>query len=200
MNKKVYSSAIKKTPFEYLPSKIIAKMIQNGLLYEEAFDRCVNQNELNVLSDERRKEIFNVCYDRLVNLDNTLLKEFIDGSISTSKFILVYAIASNDPLFLEFLLIQYRDTLLGNKKYISISDFDDFFNLMKEKNAVVAKWTDTTLKQLAGGYRNILVESGLGERIKKNIYSRNVIVSPNVIKRIENIGDKAFLQAVLGVK
>ncbi|HQB80347.1 MAG TPA: DUF1819 family protein [Bacilli bacterium] len=200
MNKKVYSSAIKKTPFEYLPSKIIAKMIQNGLLYEEAFDRCVNQNELNVVSDERRKEIFNVCYDRLVNLDNTLLKEFIDGSISTSKFILVYAIASNDPLFLEFLLIQYRDTLLGNKKYISISDFDDFFNLMKEKNAVVAKWTDTTLKQLAGGYRNILVESGLGERIKKNIYSRNVIVSPNVIKRIENIGDKAFLQAVLGVK
>ena len=108
MNKKVYSSAIKKTPFEYLPSKIIAKMIQNGLLYEEAFDRCVNQNELNVVSDERRKEIFNVCYDRLVNLDNTLLKEFIDGSISTSKFILVYAIASNDPLFLEFLLIQYR--------------------------------------------------------------------------------------------
>lgn len=200
MNKKVYSSAIKKTPFEYLPSKIIAKMIQNGLLYEEAFDRCVSQNELNVVSDERRKEIFNVCYDRLVNLDNTLLKEFIDGSISTSKFILVYAIASNDPLFLEFLLIQYRDTLLGNKKYISISDFDDFFNLMKEKNAVVAKWTDTTLKQLAGGYRNILVESGLGERIKKNIYSRNVIVSPNVIKRIENIGDKAFLQAVLGVK
>ena len=200
MNKKVYSSAIKKTPFEYLPSKIIAKMIQNGLLYEEAFDRCVNQNELNVVSDERRKEIFNVCYDRLVNLDNTLLKEFIDGSISTSKFILVYAIASNDPLFLEFLLIQYRDTLLGNNKYISISDFDDFFNLMKEKNAVVAKWTDTTLKQLAGGYRNILVESGLGERIKKNIYSRNVIVSPNVIKRIENIGDKAFLQAVLGVK
>ena len=200
MNKKVYSSAIKKTPFEYLPSKIIAKMIQNGLLYEEAFDRCVNQNELNVVSDERRKEIFNVCYDRLVNLDNTLLKEFIDGSISTSKFILVYAIASNDPLFLEFLLIQYRDTLLGNKKYISISDFDDFFNLMKEKNAVVAKWTDTTLNQLAGGYRNILVESGLGERIKKNIYSRNVIVSPNVIKRIENIGDKAFLQAVLGVK
>ena len=200
MNKKEYSSAIKKTPFEYLPSKIIAKMIQNGLLYEEAFDRCVNQNELNVGSDERRKEIFNVCYDRLVNLDNTLLKEFIDGSISTSKFILVYAIANNDPLFLEFLLIQYRDTLLGNKNYISISDFDDFFNLMKEKNAVVAKWTDTTLKQLAGGYRNILVESGLGERIKKNIYSRNVIVSPNVIKRIENIGDKAFLQAVLGVK
>ena len=46
---------------------------------------------------------------QIVQIQNisTLLKEFIDGSISTSKFILVYAIASNDPLFLEFLLIQY---------------------------------------------------------------------------------------------
>ena len=128
MNKKEYSTAIKKTPFEYLPSKIIAKMIQKGCLYDEAFEKCVTENEIGIVSDERRKEVFNVCYDRLINLDEMLLKEFIEGSISTSKFILVYAIANNDPLFLEFLLIQYRDTLLGNKNYISISDFDDFFS------------------------------------------------------------------------
>lgn len=200
MNKKEYSSAIKKTPFEYLPSKIIGQMINKGILYDEAYRKCVDNNELNIISDDRRKEVFNVVYDRLVTLDEKLLQEFLNGSISTSKFILVYSIASNDPLFMEFLLIQYRDTLLGNKKYISISDFDDFFNLMKEKNSVVAKWSDTTLRQLAGGYRNILVESGLGQRIKKNIYSINVIVSPSVVKRIEVIGGKAFLQAVLGVK
>ena len=200
MNKKEYSSTIKKTPFEYLPSKIIGQMINNGILYDEAYKRCVINRELNVISDERRREIFNVVYDRLVSLDEKLLHEFLNGSISTSKFILVYAISSNDPLFMEFLLVQYRDTILGNKKYISISDFDDFFNLMKEKNSVVAKWSDTTLKQLAGGYRNILVESGLGQRVKKNIYSTSVIVSPNVVKRIEDVGGKAFLQAVLGVK
>ena len=200
MNKKEYSSTIKKTPFEYLPSKIIGQMINNGILYDEAYKRCVINRELNVISDERRREIFNVVYDRLVSLDEKLLYEFLNGSISTSKFILVYAISSNDPLFMEFLLVQYRDTILGNKKYISISDFDDFFNLMKEKNSVVAKWSDTTLKQLAGGYRNILVESGLGQRVKKNIYSTSVIVSPNVVKRIEDVGGKAFLQAVLGVK
>ena len=200
MNKKDYSCAIKKTPFEYLPSKIIGQMIYNGILYDEAYKRCVINRELNVVSDERRREIFNVVYDRLVSLDEKLLHEFLNGSISTSKFILVFSIASNDPLFMEFLLIYYRDTLLGNKNYISISDFDDFFNLMKEKNNIVAKWSDTTLKQLAGGYRNILVESGLGQRVKKNIYSTSVIVSPNVVNRIENVGGKAFLQAVLGVK
>ena len=200
MNKKEYSSSIKKTPFEYIPSKIIAKMIYSGISYDEAYERCVTNNELSVVSDERRREIFNVVFERLIRLDNQLLKEFIESSISTSKFILVYAIADNDPLFMEFLLLQYRESLIGAKKYISISDFDDFFSIMKERNIVVAKWSDTTLRQLAGGFRNVLVESGLGERIKKNIYTRKIIVNPSVVQRIDNIGGKAFLQAVLGVE
>lgn len=43
MNKKVYSSAIKKTPFEYLHSKKIAKIINSGLIYNEAFELCVKK-------------------------------------------------------------------------------------------------------------------------------------------------------------
>lgn len=200
MNKKKYSSAIKKTPFEYLVSKKIAKLIKDGIVYEVAFEQCVNKSELNIVSDERRKEVFNVVYDRLIGIDSFLLNQFLNSSVSTSKFILVYAIATNDPLFMEFLLIQYRGALLGNKKYISISDFSDFFDLIKEKNAVVASWSNTTIKQLSGGYRNILVESGLGKRVKKNIYLNGIIVNPSVVQYLENKGEKAFLQAVLGVK
>lgn len=199
MNKKEYSSSIKKTPFEYIPSKIIAKKILSGVSYDVAYEECVTNNELNIVSDERRREVFNVVFERLIRLDNQLLKDFVDSSISTSKFILVYAIADNDPLFMEFLLIQYRESLVGTKKYISISDFDDFFNTLKEKNVVVAKWSQNTLRQIAGGFRNVLCESGLGDRIKKNIYSRTVIVNPSVVDRINAIGGKAFLQAVLGV-
>ena len=100
---------------------------------------------------------------------------------------------------MEFLLIQYREALFG-KRYISISDFDDFFALEKEKIPVVASWGKTTLTQLAGGYRNILVESGLGKRIKKNIFVDKPIINPTVVKHIESRGGKPFLQAVLGVK
>lgn len=89
---------------------------------------------------------------------------------------------------------------MGTKNYISISDFDDFFATLKEKNIIVAKWSDRTLKQIAGGFRNILVESGLGERVKKNIYIKRVIVNPSIVNRIDAIGGKAFLQAVLGVE
>jgi len=200
MNKKIYSSAIKKTPFEYLPSKKIAKIINSGFIYNEAFEKCVTNDELNIVSEQRRQEVFNVVYDRIVSLDSYLLNEFINSSISTSKFILVYAIANTDPLFMEFLLVAYREALVGNKKYISISDFDDFFNLVKEKNSVVAKWGKTTITQLSGGYRNILVESGIAKRIKKNIHPCKAIVNPNVVKYIKENGGAAFLQAVLGEK
>ena len=199
MNKKEYSSAIKKTTFEYLRSKQIAEMMRDGLFYDELFKRCVTDGELPIVSDQRRKEVFNVVFDRLNSLDSYLLKEFVSSSISTSKFILAFAIANTDPLFMEFLLVQYREALFG-KKYISISDFDDFFSLEKEKNSVVLSWGNTTLTQLAGGYRNILVESGLGKRVKKNIYIDKPIINPTVVKHIENKGGKPFIQAVLGAK
>ena len=138
MNKKDYSSAIKKTPFEYLRSKQLGSMMKDGMLYNELFEKCVTNSELPIVSDQRRKEVFNVVYDRLISLDSFLLNEFLNGGISTSKFILAYAIADTDPLFMEFLLVQYREALFG-KKYISISDFDDFFALEKEKIPVVVK-------------------------------------------------------------
>lgn len=200
MNKKNYSSAIKKTPFEYLPSKKVAKDVFSGLFYNEVLKKCVTENELNITSDQRRQEVFNVVYDRVISLDSYLLKEFIESSVSTSKFILVYAIAKTDSLFMEFLLMFYREALIGNKKYISISDFDEFFDLIKEKNNVVAKWSKTTISQLSSGYRNILVESKIAKRIKKNVYPCKTIVNPEVIKHIKETGGVAFLQAVLGEK
>ena len=68
MNKKDYSSAIKKTPFEYLRSKQIGAMMKEGMLYNELFEKCVTKGELSIVSGQRRKEVFNVVYDRLISL------------------------------------------------------------------------------------------------------------------------------------
>ena len=62
---------------------------------------------------------------------------------------------------------------------------------------MVAKWSEQTIKQLSGGYRNILVESGLGYREKKLIYAQKAVINPPVVEHIEKI-NKAFIQAVLG--
>lgn len=199
MNKKPYSSAIKKTPFKYTISKKISKLMLDKLDRNEVYDKCYNGNYIEIDSLERRREITNVIYERLLELDNFLLEQLYNGDIVTSKFILVYAIAKNDSLFFDFLFEVYRDSLLGNKNYISIDDFEMFFASKKESDAIVSKWGKFTIDQLAKGYRNILVESGLGVRVKRNIEVKKAMIHPAVEEHIQLIGDNEFLQALLGV-
>ena len=200
MNKKPYSSAIKKTPFKYSISKKIARMLLDGFDRLEVFDKCYNKNEIEIISEDRRREVTNVVYERLSVLDSFLLKQFYDGDLVTSKYILTYAKTKTDSLFFEFLYENYREALLGNKDYISIDDFENFFAAKKEIDSIIAKWSECTINDLSGGYRNILVESGLGTRIKKNIHAEKVIIHPAVEEHIALIGDVEFNKAMLGAK
>ena len=198
MNKKPYSSAIKKTPFKYTISKKIAKLMLDGMDRNEVYKKCFDENYIEIDSVERRREITNVIYERLLQLDKFLLEQLYDGDVVTSKFILAYAIAKNDSLFFDFLFEVYREALLSERNYISIDDFETFFETKKESDIIVSKWGQFTLDQLSKGYRNILVESGLGKRVKKTIVVEKAIIHPEVQEHLELIHDKEYLQALLG--
>ena len=198
MNRKLYSSAIKKTPFKYPIAKKIAKLMLDGLDREEIYIECFDNNYIESESPDRRREITNVVYSRLVALDEFLLSQFNNGDVSTSKFILAYAIAKTDTLFYDFMMEVYRDALLGDKNYLSIDDFDQFFETKKQTDLIVSKWGDHTLRCLTKGYRNILVDSGLGVRERRNIVVERVMIHPAVEKHIAEIGDGEFLQVMLG--
>lgn len=199
MNRKPYSSAIKKTPFKYPIAKKIAKLMLDGLDRDEIYQKCFDENYVEIESLERRREVTNVVYNRLCSLDDYLLREFYNGDVATSKFILVYAIAKTDTLFFDFLFEKYRDALLNPERhYLSIDDFDNFFESKKQMDLIVAKWGDFTLQCLTKGYRNILVESGLGRRERKTIIVERVMIHPAVEEHIELIGDKNYLKAMLG--
>lgn len=198
MNRKTYSSAIKKTPFKYPIAKKIAKLMLDKLDRAEIYNECFNNNYIEIDSEERRREITNVLYERLCSLDEFLLKEFYYGDVATSKFILVYAIAKTDSLFFDFLFEVYREALLGERNYLTIDDFDNFFAAKKENDLIVAKWGKFTLECLTKGYRNILVDSGLGVRERKTIKVERMMIHPAVEEYIASIGDKEFLRAMLG--
>lgn len=199
MNRKPYSSAIKKTPFKYPIAKKISKLMLDGLDYDEVYKKCYDDNYVEIESLERRREVTNVVYNRLCALDEYLLKEFYDGDIASSKYILVYSIAKTDTLFFDFLFERYREALMNpERNYLSIDDFDDFFESKKQVDVIVAKWGKFTLQCLTKGYRNILVDSGLGRRERKTIICEKMMIHPAVEEHIELIGDKDFLKATLG--
>ncbi len=198
MNKKPYSSAIKKTPFKYTIAKKMAGLMLDGLDRLEVYDECFQKNYIEIESEQRRREITNVLYSRLSVLDRTLLSEFYNGDVSTSKFILAYAIAKTDSLFFDFLCEVYREALLGEKHYLSMDDFDQFFAAKKQNDLIVAKWGDFTLQCLTKGYRNILVDAGLGIRDRRTIKVERMMIHPAVEEHIAAIGDREYLQAMLG--
>ena len=198
MNRKPYSSAIKKTPFKYPIAKKIAKLMLDGMDREEIYVKCFDENYIEIESPDRRREIVNVIYNRLVALDDYLLSQFYDSDVATSKFILAYAIAKTDTLFFDFMMEVYRDALLNEKNYLSIDDFDQFFETKKQTDLIVAKWGDHTLQCMTKGYRNILVDSGLGARNRRNIIVERMMIHPSVEEHIIEIGDKEFLQVMLG--
>lgn len=198
MNRKPYSSAIKKTPFKYPIAKKIAKLMLEGLDREEIYIECFVNNYIEIESQDRRREITNVLYGRLIALDPFLLSQFYNGDVATSKFILAYAIAKTDTLFFDFMMEVYREALLGDKKYLSIDDFDQFFEAKKQTDLIVAKWGEHTLQCMKKGYRNILVDSGLGVRERRNIVVERMMIHPSVEEHIVEIGDKEFLQVMLG--
>lgn len=198
MNKKQYTSAIKKTPYKYQVAKKIAALMLKGMDRNEIYAMCFDENYIEIDSLQRRREITNVVYERLSTLDNYLLEQFCNGDIITSKFILVYAIAKKDLLFFEFMFEVYREALLSEKHYISADDFDLFFVSKQETNETVAKWGHFTFECLTKGYRNILVESNFGTRNKRLIQIEKVMVHPDVIEHLTLIGDKVFIDAFLG--
>jgi hypothetical protein len=198
MNRKPYSSAIKKTPFKYPIAKKIAKLMLEGLDRTEIYNECFNKSYIEIESEERRREITNVVYGRLCSLDDYLLSEFYNGDIATSKFLLVYAIAKTDTLFFDFLFEVYREALLGDRNYLSIDDFDNFFVAKKQSDFIIAKWGNFTLECLTKGYRNILVDSGLGIRERKTIKVEKVMIHPAVEEYIASIGDNEYLKAMFG--
>lgn len=198
MNRKVFSSAIKKTAFKYLTSKKIALLMLQGMDRNEVYHKCFDENYIEVDSEQRRREITNVVYERLAELDRYLLGQFISGDVDTSKVILVYAIAKADSLFFDFLYEVYREALLTERDYITLEDYEVFFASKKQTDSIVSQWSDKTIEDLSCGYRNILADSGLGIRSKRSIVAKRVFIHPDVEEYIKQIGDMEYLKAILG--
>jgi len=198
MNQIISVSTIKKNPLNYIKSKVIAKMIMDGLDKYQISQLFYVENCIQIASVDRRREVTNEIYRRLQELDTFLLKSMLELDLVTSKFILLYAITKSDQLFFEFLSETYRDALLSEKKYISMDDFDHFFITKKETNLIVNGWSSVTIEQLAKGYRRLLIDSGLGTRETKNIHVNKIIIHPDIIRHIKRNGDYKYLQAILG--
>lgn len=194
-----YKSTIKSRPYLYKETKKAASLVNKGLEIKELKNESLKNNIFQVETETRMKELASIIGTRLKGLDSYLIEKIESSNIETSKIIVLYAILKNDRLFFEFMNEVYREKILLKDLYIRDKDFGVFFQNKREQSDKVNSWSQYTFKKLKQVYIRILYESGLIANQKGDREIKVPIIDNEIKDYIYKIGDKVYINAVLGI-
>ena len=193
-----YKSTIKSRPFLYKETKKAAALIKQGVHINEIRNKSVEDNIFQLESEARKKEVASIIVTRLKDLDKFIIDKISEGNVETSKILVLYAIIKTDRLFFEFMNEIYKEKLLLRDLFLRDKDFNTFFQSKREQSEKVASWTEYTFKKLKQVYVRILFECGLIENQKGDRKIKTPILESEVKEYLYKIGDKTYINAILG--
>lgn len=194
-----YKSTIKSRPYLYKETKKASSLINKGLSVEEIKEKSLEDNIFQLESEARKKEVASIITARLKNLDEHIIYSIENSNIEISKVLVLYAILKTDRLFFEFINEVYKEKILLKDLFIRDKDFGVFFQNKREQSEKVASWSEYTFKKLKQVYIRILFESGLIVNQKGDKEIRVPIIENEVKEYLYSIGDKVYINAVLGI-
>ncbi len=193
-----YKSTIKSRPYLYKETKKAASLINSGLDIELIKEKSINDNIFQLESEARKKEVASIIVTRLRAVDEFVIDKIENGSIETSKILVLYAIIKNDRLFFEFINEVYKEKILLKDLFIRDKDFNIFFQSKMEQSEKVSSWSEYTFKKLKQVYIRILFESGIIANQKGDREIKVPIIDNDVKEHLYSIGDKLYINAILG--
>ncbi len=194
-----YSTRIKSTPFLYLELKKMAKLKINNpdMTDKELKQQAVEENLFQVNTDSRSKTIASATIRRIRALDDYLLDKLLNGTIETGKQIAIYSILKTNRLFYEFMKEVYLEKYILKDPYLEDKDFNIFFQNKAEQSERVAGWSDYTYYKLKQVIIRVLFEAGLIKDQKEREIVKPII-NQELTYHLEDIGDKNYLEVLLG--
>jgi hypothetical protein len=193
-----YKSTIKTRPFFYNEMRTAAALKLQGFKDFEIREKSKKENIFQVNTDNRKNEIASSVLQRLKILDDYLLREVAEGTIDTSKIIVLYTIMKTDRLFLEFMNEVYREKLIIRDFVLSHKDFNLFFQRKREQSERVASWSDYTFYKLKQVYIRILTEAGLIRKDQRETLITRPFIEQEVMEHLKARGDSFYLKVLLG--
>lgn len=193
-----YRSTIKTMPFLYLEVKKTSALKIQGLSDTEIKDKSISENIFQMNTEARRKEIASITLKRINVLDDFLIEKLVNGSVAVSKLINIYTIMKTDKLFFEFMKEVYAEKLLIKEFTISDKDFNIYFQRKKEQSEKVASWNEYTFYKLKQVFTRILFEAGLIRNQKGDREIIKPIIDEDLKRYLKSIGDKYYLDVLLG--
>ncbi len=192
-----YSATMPATPFALNETRLIARMMLDGMDRKEIKDAIHAGNLFDVRSESNEKCIFNYAYNRLKGCHDDLKAYILSDDLADAKFANLISVMQYDVLFREFVLDVYA-TCRERSKPITDYDIMTFFEEKAMESETVARWKHDTVFTLRERYVRILYEAGL---LKSSSGERETVtpfVSHNMLAFLINQGFYDYLEATVG--
>lgn len=194
-----YKSTIKSRPYLYKETKKASSLVNSGMNIDTIKEKSLEDNIFQLESEARKREVASIITARLKDLDKQVIYNIENSNVETSKILVLYAILKTDRLFFEFINEVYKEKILLKDVFIRDKDFGVFFQNKREQSEKVASWSEYTFKKLKQVYIRILFESGLIVNQKGDREVKVPIIESEVKDYLYSIGDKVYLNAILGI-
>lgn len=195
-----YSAKTTGENFLYFETKILAEHLLNGVDFDVLKKRNIEENLIRYKKESAIERVNAPIFRRLkLLIEKDMVKDFVYENITTSKYILMYAVMKTDKLVNDFVTEVYKKKILESEKYIDKVDMENWYQeklTMSEtlKNVTVA--TENKLKQVIF---KILQDANMIAKAK-NIFIINVpSLDSTFIELLDSKGDIAYAKAIGGL-
>lgn len=199
MSKKLeYTATNTGRPFSITEMMIAAKLRNEGYTSSEIKEKSITENIFQARSEHYKNKVATTVNIRLNTLDEYILNKLVTGDIETAKQITIYSIMKSDKFFFEFMNEVYRDKIILREFKIKDSDINIFIQRKREQVEQIANWTESTIKKLKSQYISMLQEANFINRTSESIEIIQPILDSGLQAHLINIGDEAYIKAMIG--
>lgn len=185
-------------PFSITEMVIGANLKLQGYSDKEIKEKSMNENIFQARSEHYKNKVAKTVLMRLNAIDEYLIEKLAISDIEKAKQISIYSVMKSDKFFFEFMNEIYKDKILLRDYKINDTDINIFIQRKQEQIPQIANWTESTLKKLKSQYISMLSEANFIIRNKEYIEITQPIIDKSLKDHLIEIGDEAYLKAMIG--
>lgn len=182
----------------YFETKVIVKLIHEGLSVKEIKEKILSDNAFQYKTVKRASRRITDILKRLKPFDNDFLKVLNSSSNEEGRIINLYIIYRNSLLFSDFMNEVIKSKFEIQQYVLTEPDIKSFFNKKAQTDKNVRSWKDYTIYKLTQVLRKILIDAGI---LKKVINYELAIpfLSEDLKNFFINLNAAVFLECI-GIK
>ena len=190
-----YSAVITREQFLFYEMRTTAKLVAEGLNYEQVADRITSDNLFQYPTEKSVRRMALTCLRRLKALDDPELVAAIASQPSdVSKQICLYAMMKQYRLVWDFMITVVGAKYENRDMSFSRMDFNVFMMRLQVQDDWVASWSDSTVTKVKQVLARILVDNEYLDSTTAD-HLNPVLIYPILEDAIRSSGDTKALTA-----